>query len=126
MRMPISVPLIVTTQIEGPAKTGMVHLVMDTGARYLTLGWSVAEDMGFDPATSQNRVSLVTANGIVHAPLIVAPRVRVGDVWVEDVEIVCHDIPQILPLVGLLGMSYLQQTKFTFDFKDGFFELIDP
>ncbi len=126
MRIPISVPLIVTTQIEGPTKTGIVRLILDTGAGYLTLGWSVAEDMGFDPATSQNRASLITANGIVHAPLIVAPRVRVGDVLVENVEIVCHDIPQILPLAGLLGMSYLQQTIFTFDFKDGFFEMIDP
>ena len=68
MRMPISVPLIVTAQIEGPAKTGMVRLVLDTGARYLTLGWSVAEDMGFVPAISRNRVSLITANGIIHAP----------------------------------------------------------
>jgi len=103
-------------------------LLVDTGAGHVTIYREAAVDMGFDLDHPEEIVKLVSANGVVDAPTFTSPSVLIEDVEVSDVCICVHDLPDQarVEIDGLLGMSFLEHTIFTFDFKTKMFTMVDP
>ena len=67
---------------------------MDTGAVYTVIAWDAAKDIGYDPAISERRMPITTANGVIEVPLITVERIQVAELRVEAVDVVCQDIPR--------------------------------
>ena len=127
MRVKLSTPIVLRrVEIKGPAGVREIDMLLDTGAVYTVIAWDVAKDIGYDPAVSKRRTAIITANGIIEAPLITVERVRVADLHVHDVEIVCHDIPELAGIEGLLGLSFLQHFKVVIDYPKGILEISSP
>lgn len=100
-----------------------MDLVLDTGAAFVALSWSVLKTIGYDPAAVPERQEIITANGVIEVPKLRVESVAVGDAEVRDVEVICHDIPELAGLRGLLDLSFLKHFKTVIDYRAGYFEI---
>jgi len=117
MRLPIGIPLIArNVRIVGPQGDVRVDLILDTGAAFTALSWSVAKLIGYDPAVASQRQEIVTANGIIEVPKLRVERIALGEIEAEDVEVICHDIPEMAGIRGLLGLSFLKHFRTVIDY----------
>lgn len=65
-RVQLEVPIILRrVRINGPAGVREIDMILDTGAVYTVVAWDVAKDIGYDPAVSERRMPIVTANGVI-------------------------------------------------------------
>jgi clan AA aspartic protease (TIGR02281 family) len=124
MRLPIDIPLVVrNVKLAGPKGVVMVDLILDTGAALTALSWSVLKVVGYDPALAPERQDIVTANGVIEVPKLRVASISVGELEARDVEVVCHDIPELTGIRGLLGLSFLKHFRTVIDYRQGYLEL---
>jgi len=118
MRVKLEIPIIIRrVKIKGLTGFREIDMVLDTGAVYTVIAWDVAKDIGYDPAISERRMPIITANGVIEAPLITVESIYIKDLWKESVDVICHDIPEITGIEGLLGISFLKHFRTLIDFN---------
>lgn len=124
MQSPLDIPIILRrAQINGPTGVREIDMILDTGAAYTVIAWDVAKDIGYDPAASERRMSIVTANGVIEAPLITVESIQLAELRVEAVDVICLDIPEVAGIEGLLGLSFLQHFCTVIDYTTGKLEI---
>lgn len=124
MRFPISAPLVVrNVKIVGPKGFVKVDMILDTGAALTVLSWSVLKAIGYDPAVAPERHEAITANGVIEVPRLQVNSIAVGDAEARDVEVICHDIPELAGIRGLMGLSFLKNFRTTLDYRQGYIEI---
>ena len=124
MRLPVGIPLVVrTVKIVGPKGKVVVDLIFDTGAAFTVLSWSVLKAIGYDPASVSERQEIITANGVIEVPKLQIAGITVGDMKVENLEVLSHDIPELVGIRGLLGLSFIRHFRTVIDFKQGCLEI---
>jgi clan AA aspartic protease (TIGR02281 family) len=117
MRVKLEVPIVLRrVKVIGPAGIREMDAVLDTGAVYTVIAWDVAKDIGYDPAISERRMPIVTANGVIEAPLITIASIQMADLRADAIDVICHDIPEITGIEGLLGLSFLKHFRTSIDF----------
>lgn len=128
MRAPLSRQQILYVDISGPVGSRRCRLLLDTASVYVMISQDAARDLGFDLTNPNSMVPIATTLGIVEAPLFTSREIRIADVVVPSVEVCVHDLPEEVRtyIDGLLGMSFLEHTNFTFDFKAKVFTMVDP
>ena len=89
----------------------------------VTLNGLFVKLIGYDPAVSSLRQEIVTANGIIEVPKLRVERIAIGEVEAMDVEVICHDIPEMAGIRGLLGLSFLKHFRTVIDYRQGFLEI---
>lgn len=125
MQVPLDVPIVVKrVEFHGPTGVREIDMILDTGAVYTVIAWDVAKDIGYDPAVSLQRTPIVTANGVIEAPMITIDTVQVAELRVQNVEVICHDIPEIVGIEGLLGLSFLRHFRTVVDYTTGNLEIV--
>jgi aspartyl protease family protein len=93
--------------VEAIVNGRQIEMMVDTGATIVALTADTAHRLGIDPAESDYKAPLSTANGIVAAAPLSLAEIRVGGIAIHDVEAAI--VPgQALP-VNLLGMSFLKR-----------------
>jgi len=100
-----------------------VDLILDTGAVVTALSWAVLKVIGYDPAIAPERQEIITANGIIEVPKLRVDSVIVGNLEARDVEVICHDIPELAAVRGLIGLSFLRHFRTVIDYRQGYLEL---
>ncbi len=110
---------IVLPQVElaGPKNTLRVDLILDTGAAYTMISWDTAITLGYDPARKSKQLPIVTANGKIHVPLISIHEITIQDITAKNVPVICHDIPEMIEVSGLLGLSFLKNFRTVVDYR---------
>jgi clan AA aspartic protease (TIGR02281 family) len=126
MKTLLQTPITLKIKIIGPKDLREIDTILDTGARYTTISWQVLEDIGYDPARTPKKVSIITANGIIEAPLLKIKEITIGEIKVNNVEVVCLDVPELVGIEGLLGLSVLDKMKTEIDYKNKILEIQDP
>ncbi len=110
----------------GIGERAEIEMVLDTGATYTTISWGIAEQLGYNPMISTRYINLVAASTLERPPLVTLAAIEVLGVRVENVDVVCHDLPLTSGVRGLLGLSFLKHTNILIRFKDGTLELEGP
>ena len=124
MKLKLEIPIIVErVKICGPVAIREVNLLLDTGAKFTTLNWDILKDIGYDPATVSERVNIVTANGIIEAPFLKVESISIGELSLKNVEVICHTIPELVEVDGLLGLSFLSHFKTIIDYREKVLEI---
>ena len=124
MRLLIGIPIVVrSVKVTGPQGSVRVDLILDTGAAVTTLSWSVLKLIGYDPAVATERHAAITANGIIEVPKLRVESIAAGDVEAREVEVICHDIPGLAGIRGLLGLSFLKHFRTVIDYQQDYFEI---
>jgi clan AA aspartic protease (TIGR02281 family) len=125
MKQSLDIPIIFQrVRIDGMHASREIDMILDTGAIYTAISWDIAKDIGYDPAIAQNRVPIITANGVIEVPKIKVEAIGFRELYVEDVEVICHDIPEIAEIEGLLGLTFLKHFKVLLDFKNSIIEIV--
>ena len=124
MQVPLGIPIVARrVEFHGPTGVREIDMILDTGAVYTVIAWDVAKDIGYDPAVSLLRMPIVTANGVIEAPMITVDAIQVAELRVQNVEVICHDIPEIAGIEGLLGLSFLRHFRTVVDYTTGNLEI---
>ena len=100
-----------------------IRVALDTGATYTMIPWEIAEALGYRPERSKEKVTLITASGVETAPLIEIKKIKLLGEGLDNVPVVCHDLPPKSYVTGLLGSSFLKHFKITIDYPKGIFEI---
>ncbi len=85
--------------------------------------WEIAEALGYKPEISKEKITLITASGVESAPIIKVKKVNFYGEIIENVSVVCHDLPPKSYVVGLLGASFLKHFKVIIDYRNGLLEI---
>lgn len=124
MRSSIGIPLVVkNVKLKGPAGSISVDMILDTGAGISAVNWLHLKIIGYDPAVVEEREEIVTANGIIEVPRLKIEKISVGDLEAENVDVIGHDIPEMVGIKGLLGLNFIKNFRTVIDFKKGFLEI---
>lgn len=118
--------ILLRAELSGKLWRYKINVALDTGATYTMIPWDVAERLGYDPASSTERVILTTVTTRERAPLIRLATVKVGDAEVKNVEVAVHDLPPESRVDGLLGLSFLKHFDTNLHFKKKNLEIKDP
>ncbi len=118
--------IIVPVEVFGEAASRIIDMAVDTGATWVVIPQHMARGLGYDPSLTQRRMQLATASSVEVVPLITVRAVRALGFQVENVEVVCHDLPRASRVEGLLGLSFLKNFDIDMHFKQGRLELRDP
>lgn len=86
----------------------------------------IAKDIGYDPAISERRIEIITANGVTEVPLIKIDSISIGELEARNVDTICHNIPEISTVDGLIGLSFLKHFDLHMNFKEGKMRIEDP
>ena len=125
MKQRLEIPLILRrVRVDGPDASREIDMILDTGAMYTAISWDIVKDIGYDPAVALDRVPIITANGVIEVPKVKVIGIGFKELYVEDVEVICHDIPEIAEIEGLLGLSFLKYFKICLDFKTNILEIL--
>jgi clan AA aspartic protease (TIGR02281 family) len=103
--------------IFGPAGTVQVNMILDTGAAYTMLDLRTARKVGYRPTKSGKKIRIVTANGEISVPLIHIRRITMEGASASHVPVIVHDIPGVVEVAGLLGLSFLKYFRIVIDYK---------
>lgn len=102
------VPTLVNDKIMGT-------FIVDTGASYTVITPALAERLGVRITPETPRVSMITANGHIRAPLVTLRNITIGELRVPSVQAVVQPIgngDDVL-LSGLLGMNFFSGMELT-------------
>jgi clan AA aspartic protease (TIGR02281 family) len=125
MKQFLEIPIILKRiRVDGLHASREIDMILDTGAMYTSISWDIAKDIGYDPAISTDRVHIITANGIIEVPKLKVQGIGFRELYAEDVEVICHDIPETAEIEGLIGLSFLKYFKISLDFKKNVMEIV--
>jgi predicted aspartyl protease len=89
--------------------TFFLPVVLDTGATSTILPADVLSDLGYDPGDPGiKRSRIVTGSGIEYAPCVNVAALIAGGESIEEIDVLCHDLPSEAGVDGLLGLSFLR------------------
>lgn len=95
-------------------------VVLDTGATTTILPADILSDLGYDPGhPGLSRIRMITGSGIEYAPCVVIKSLIVGGEKIDNVEVLCHDLPAEAGIDGLLGLNFLKNFDFTVEYSSG-------
>lgn len=66
---------------------------------------------------------MITASGVETAPILEIKRMNIMNETIENVPVVCHDLPPKSYVIGLLGSSFLRHFKIKIDYLNGILEI---
>ena len=122
---PAAPAIVVFAVLQGrmPDQRRRLRLALDTGATYTMIPWEIARAIGYHPERSRRQVQLLTASGLVYAPLVTLGEVRALGQSVKNLDALVHDLPPAGRVDGLLGLNFLRHFKLTLDFLNGLLTL---
>lgn len=98
-------------------------MILGTGAAYTSISRADLKLIGYDPAISPDRQEIITANGVTEVPKLTVQEMAVGELYRQDIEVICHDIPELAGIRGLLGLSFLKYFRTVIDYRESFMEI---
>ena len=98
-----------------------ILVALDTGASITMIPPEVARDLGYD--LSNPNEHMITASGVVLIKRITVRKLTAIGETVENVDVVCHDLPEGSVIEGLLGLNFLRHFDVNISFSTGTIEL---
>ena len=98
-----------------------ILVALDTGASTTMIPPEVATDLGYD--ISNPNEQMITASGIVSAKRITVRQLTAIGETVENIDVVCHDLPEESIIEGLLGLDFLRHFDVNISFSNGTIEI---
>lgn len=111
--------ILVPTRLQGPTRSLVALLVLDTGAEGTVVKADFISALGFDLSAAPDAVELTTAGGIVRAPRVRLERIEVLGHARPNFGVTAYTTPPRPGVDGILGMDFFLGRKLTIDFRIG-------
>lgn len=100
-----------------------VIVALDTGASNTLIPTRIASDLGYDLSNPKQVVLLTTGSGIVPTKIITVRKLTAIGESVENIDVLCHDLPFGSTIDGVLGLNFLSHFDLNISFSTGTIEL---
>lgn len=104
--------IVVLGSVWGPRGRRELRLALDTAAVETILVPDVLDDLGYNPREGSKITSIQSAVGSEPGYLIHVPRFRALGFQFDNFRVHTHDLPEEIPIHGLLGLSFLDQFNY--------------
>ena len=118
--------LLVRVRLEGKRFRVFEDALIDTGAAFTVIPPVIADFLELETNRAFPKAMLVTASGLIEAPVKILEKLEVAGIEIERLPVVVHKIPDPAPIKVLLGMNFIEKVKLTVDGKKNEFEIQDP
>ena len=98
-------------------------VALDTGSSNTSIPTRIASDLGYDLSNPKQVILLTTGSGIVPAKIITARKLTAIGESIENIDVVCHDLPFGSTIDGVLGLDFLSHFNLNISFSTGTIEL---
>ncbi|MBC8179845.1 retroviral-like aspartic protease family protein [candidate division KSB1 bacterium] len=100
-------------------------VVLDTGATMTIIPADILADLGYDPGHPElSRIRIITGSGVEYAPCITIKGLIVGGENLENVDVLCHDLPAEAGINGLLGLNFVKNFDSTIEYSTGILKFL--
>ncbi len=117
--------IVIPTRLYGLDTDIIVQLALDTGATNSIINWDVAMLLGYDPASSKERIQVTTGSGVEFAPSIMIKKIETLGRTLENFTVLCHTLPPSATVDGLLGLDFFRGLYLSVDLHKGIVTLKD-
>jgi len=118
--------LLVKVRLEGRRFSVFEDALIDTGASFTVIPPAMADFLELEVNRDLPKAMLVTASGLIEAPVKTIEKLEVAGIEIEKVPAVIHKIPDPAPIKVLLGMNLIEKIKLIIDGKQESFRIEDP
>ena len=98
-------------------------VALDTGATTTVIPTEIALALGYDLSNPKGQIGLLTASGAASAKVITVRKLTAIGETVEDIEVLCHNLPGNSAIKGLLGLNFLKHFNVNISFSTGTIEV---
>lgn len=118
--------LLTRVGLEGKRFRVFEDALIDTGAAFTVIPPAISDFLELETNRAFPRAMLVTASGIIEAPVKTLEKMEVSGIGIERLRVVVHRIPDPSPIKVLLGMNFIEKITLIIDGKRKRFEIEDP
>jgi len=111
--------IVIPARLYGLHTDTIARLALDTGATGSMINWDVAVLLGYDPASTEERIHVTTGSGVEFAPRIVVKKIELLGRTLENFPILCHTLPPTATVDGLLGLDFFRGVRLVVDLQAG-------
>jgi hypothetical protein len=115
--------VIVATEIWGPSGSAVLRLALDTGATGTLINAAPLVALGYDPASTTERIEVTTGSTVDFVPSLAVQRIVALGHDRGSFLVLCHTLPPSAAVDGLLGLDFFRQYVLSLDFRGGLIEL---
>lgn len=115
--------LICTAIVKSKAGQKLLRLAVDTGSSFTVIPYEAAVKLNLDLTQAQEKETIVTANGLVYAPVIKVPLFGALGIELHDFKVLCHDLPVQSRVEGVLGLDFLSHFQPYRKFEEEIFKI---
>jgi predicted aspartyl protease len=118
--------LLTRVGLEGKKFRTFEDALIDTGSAFTVIPPAISDFLELERNRAFPRAMLVTASGIIEAPVKTLEKMEVSGIRIDKLPVVVHRIPDPVPIKVLLGMNFIEKITLTIDGKRKKFEIEDP
>lgn len=118
---PLSDLILLSMKVEGVHESDFrdVWVALDTGASTTSIPIRTALDLGYDPYQPKYHKEVITGTQVENIPVIEVKKITAIGQPVENIDVLCHDLPQELRVDGVLGLNFLSKFNINISFARG-------
>ncbi len=99
------------------------EVALDTGATTTSIPIYVASALGYDISNPNRIVEVVTGSRVEKVPIIEIKALTAIGQTIENIEVMCHDLPLEAYVEGVLGLNFLLNFDINISVSKGYIEL---
>ena len=100
-----------------------IEVALDTGASTTSIPRYVASALGYNISNPKDRREVVTGSSVEEVPVIEVKALTAIGQTIENIEVMCHDLPPDAYVEGVLGLNFLMNFDVNISFSKGIIEL---
>ena len=100
-----------------------IEVALDTGATTTSIPRYVVSALGYNVSNPKDIVEVITGSGVEEAPVIEVKGLTAIGQTIENIEVMCRDLPLEAPVEGVLGLNFLMNFDVHISFLKGTIEL---
>ena len=122
---PISDLILLSMKVEGVTKSDFrdVLVALDTGASATSIPTKTALDLGYDPYRPKYYKEIITGTQVENIPVIEVTKITAIGQPVENIDVLCYDLPQELRVAGVLGLDFISKFNINISFAKGIIDI---
>ena len=94
-----------------------IEVALDTGATTTSIPIYVASALGYNISNPKDRRDVVTGSGVEEVPFIEVKGLTAIGQTIENIEVMCHDLPPDAYVEGVLGLNFLMNFDVNISFS---------
>ena len=100
-----------------------IEVALDTGATTTSIPIYVASVLGYNISNPTDRREVVTGSSVEEVPVIEIKALTAIGQTIENIEVMCLDLPSEIHVEGVLGLNFLMNFDVNISFSIGTIEL---